>query len=51
MKINNSYVGMFMPIWMEGNKMFAHGVMDCRIILHGRPIELFLVPASAPQLV
>ena len=33
-------------------RMFAHGAMGRRIDLsRGGPIELFLVPASAPQLV
>ena len=31
---------------------FAHGAMGCRIVPSwGGPIELFLVPASAPRLV
>ena len=33
-------------------RAFAHGAMDCRIDPSwGGPIELFLVPASAPRLV
>ena len=33
-------------------RAFAHGVMGRRIVLsRGGTIELFLVPASAPQLV
>ena len=33
-------------------RAFDHGVMGCRIDPSwGGPIELFLVPASAPQLV
>ena len=33
-------------------KAFAHGAMDCRIDPSwGGPIELFLVPTSAPRLV
>ena len=33
-------------------RAFAHGAMGCRIDASwGGPIELFLVPASAPQLV
>ena len=32
-------------------RAFAHGAMDRGSILHGGPIELFLVPASAPRLV
>ena len=33
-------------------KAFAHGAMGCRIDPSwGGPIELFLIPASAPQLV
>ena len=37
--------------WHRG-RAFAHGAMGCRINPSwGGPIELFLVPASAPQLV
>ena len=32
-------------------RAFAHGAMGRQIVLHGGPIELFLVPASAPPLV
>ena len=32
-------------------RAFAHGVMGRRIDTHGEPIELFLIPASAPRLV
>ena len=34
-------------------RVFAHGVMGRRIdpLLRGEPIELFLIPASASQLV
>ena len=28
-------------------RAFAYSAMGRRIVLHGRPIELFLVPASA----
>ena len=46
------------PILIEGARfsfvvrVFAHGAMGCRIDPSwGGPIELFLVPASAPRLV
>ena len=32
-------------------RAFAHGAIGRRSILHGEPIEVFLVPASAPRLV
>ena len=32
-------------------RAFPHGVMVIRLILHGGPIELFLVPASVTRLV
>ena len=32
-------------------RAFAHGSMGCQIEIYGEPIELFLVPASAPRLV
>ena len=32
-------------------RVFAYGAMGCQSILPGGPIELFLILASAPQLV
>ena len=32
-------------------RAFAHGAMEVGSILHGGPIELFLVPANVPRLV
>ena len=38
--------------FMGRGRVFAHGVMGCRIDPSwGGPIELFIVPASAPRLV
>ena len=39
-------------IWSSVVRAFPHGTMGCRIDPScGGPIELFLVPASAPRLV
>ena len=51
LSIYNRYVQECMPIKLRG-RAFAHGAMGRRIDPSwGGPIELFLVPASAPRLV
>ena len=32
-------------------RAFVHGALGCRINPFGKSIELFLIPANAPQLV
>ena len=52
MKVEHSFIGMEGARCSSVVRVFAHGAMGRRIDRSwGGPIELFLVPASAPRLV